>query len=186
MSKYELENAYLTYKEHNRLEGAYECMKYLWNEYGDYEAVKDIREWLSQKEVDEKILELTKKSYFLTGKDVFDDFIIGLEWDRSNKFYLPRREKLKPIVDEMQKLSDRKLKILGVSAPPGVGKTGLGDFFMAFNAGRIPDKSMLMGSHSESILRDNYAESLRMVGSDEYNFKEIFPERTLVRTNAAD
>lgn len=186
MNKYELENAYKTYKEHNMLDGAYDCMTYLWKEWGDYQAVQDFREFLKTKEVDEKVLDLTKRSYFMTGKDRFDDFIIGMEWDRTNKFYLPRRDKLLPIVNELQRLADHDLTILGVSAPPGVGKTGLGNFFMAYLAGRQPEKAMLMGSHSESILKENYSESLRMVGSDEYNFGQIFPERQLVRTNAQD
>ena len=186
MDKFDLDNAYMTYKEHKRLDGAFECVRWLFTQWGDYDTVIDLREWLSQMPVDETVLDYMKRSYFLTGKDYFDDFIIGMEWDRTNKFYLPRRAKLKPIVDEMQKLADHELHILGVSAPPGIGKTALGNFFMAFLAGRSPEKAMLMGSHSENILKENYGESLRMVGSEEYNFKEIFPERFLARTNAAD
>lgn len=186
MSKLDLEHAYLAYKANNNIDNAYACMEYLWTEYRDYNAVKDMRQYLGTLGADEKALAYAKKSYFLTGKDVFDDFIIGMEWDRQNKFYLPRREKLLPIVQEMQRLSDHDLKILGIAAPPGIGKTGLGNFFMAYMAGRQPEKAMLMGSHSESILKENYSESLRMVGTDEYNFREIFPERSLVRTNAAD
>ena len=182
----ELRKAYNVYKDHGRLESAYECMRYLWETWSDYKVVTDFRQWANTLPVDEKTMKYAKESYLLTGKDVFDDFIIAMEWDRTNKFYLPRRQKLKPIVDEMQKLADHELKILGIAAPPGVGKTGLGNFFMAFMAGRVPDKAMLMGSHSEAILKENYAEALRMVGSDEYNFSEIFPERMLVRTNAQD
>jgi len=186
MDKSDLEEAYREYQKYEHVEGAYECMKFLWSEWGDYGAVTDFREWIDTLPVNEKNLEMAKQSYFMTGKDKFDDFILAMEWDRTNKFYLPRRKQLKPIVDEMQKLADHDLKVLGVAAPPGVGKTALGNFFMAFTAGRIPDKGMLMGSHSESILKENYAESLRMIGSDEYHFFDIFPERTLVRTNAQD
>jgi len=184
----ELKEAYLVYKEHGReqLDNTYECMRYLWETWNDYDTVRDFRMWLNTLPVDEKTMSRARESYMLTGKDIFDDFILAMEWDRNNKFYLPRRRQLKPIVDEMQRLNDHELKILGIAAPPGVGKTGLGNFFMAFTAGRVPDKSMLMGSHSEAILKDNYGEALRMVGSDEYNFREIFPERMLVRTNAQD
>ena len=184
----ELKEAYMVYKEHGReqLDNTYECMRYLWETWNDYDTVIDFRKWLNTLPVDEKTMMRARESYMLTGKDIFDDFILAMEWDRTNKFYLPRRRQLKPIVDAMQKLADHDLKILGVAAPPGVGKTGLGNFFMAFNGGRVPDKGMLMGSHSEAILKENYGESLRMVGSDEYNFREIFPERMLVRTNAQD
>ncbi len=182
----DLKEAYLVYKEHGKIENAYGCMKYLWETWNNYEVVTDFRKWVNTLPVSELTMKYAKESYLLTGKDVFDDFIIAMEWDRTNKFYLPRRKQLKPIVDEMQKLADHDLKILGIAAPPGVGKTGLGNFFMAFTAGRVPDKAMLMGSHSEAILKENYSEALRMVGSDEYNFSEIFPERMLVRTNAQD
>lgn len=186
MSKIQLEEAYNIYKANNQLDGAFDCMSYLWKEWNDYEAVTDFREYAKGLTVDEKVLDLMKRSYFMTGQDKFDDFIIGMEWDRTNKFYIPRREKLLPIVEELQRLADHELTILGVSAPPGIGKTGLGNFFMSFMAGRQPEKAMLMGSHSESILKENYSESLRMVGSDEYNYGYIFPSRQLVRTNAQD
>ena len=140
MDKSDLEEAYREYQKYEHVEGAYECMKFLWNEWGDYGAVTDFWEWIDTLPVDEKNLEMAKQSYFMTGKDKFDDFILAMEWDRTNKFYLPRRKQLKPIVDEMQKLADHELTILGVAAPPGVGKTALGNFFMAFTAGRYKRK----------------------------------------------
>lgn len=188
----ELKTAYERFKEYNEVEKAFACVRYLYKE-GDYSVVLDFRDFLNSKKASEKILKFAKESYLLTAPDVFDDFIIAMEWERpySNKFYLPRRKQLLPVVKEMQKLfpapwETEELDILAISAPPGIGKTGLGDFFMAWVAGKYPELSMLMGSHSVSILTDNYNESLRMCGSDEYCWEEIFEGHRVVRTNAAD
>lgn len=183
----ELKTAYERFKEYNETEKAFACVRYLYKE-GDYSVVLDFRDFLNSKKTSEKILKFAKESYLLTAPDVFDDFIIAMEWERpyNNKFYLPRRKQLLPVVKEMQKLEDDELDILALSAPPGIGKTGLGDFFMSWVAGRHPELSMLMGSHSVSILTDNYNESLRMCGSDEYCWEEIFEGHRVVRTNAAD
>lgn len=54
----------------------------------------------------------------------FDDYCIALEWEREpqKRFYLPRRHVLKPLVDDLQDLFDRKLDFLGISLPARVGK----------------------------------------------------------------
>ena len=46
--------------------------------------------------------------------------MIYVEWDREPKkrFYLPRRRVLKPVVDDIQRLVDGDLELLGISLPP--------------------------------------------------------------------
>ena len=183
----ELMKAYEAYKKEKMYDKAFECVKWLYKD-GDYKVVQDFRIKMGQVNKSEKTLRLARSSYFLTAQDNFDDYMIALEWDRpyKEKFYLPRRNQLKPIVHQMQRLGEKKLEILGVSAPPGVGKTGLGDFFLTWLAGRDPLKAMLMGSHSTSILNDNYNECLRILTSEEYCWQEIFKGHSVVKTNAAD
>ena len=183
----ELKRAYELFKENNEIEKAFACVRFLYRE-GDYSAVLDFRNFLNSKKASEKILKFAKESYLLTAPDIFDDYIIAMEWERpyTQKFYLPRRKQLLPVVQEMSKLETDELDILALSAPPGIGKTGLGDFYMSWVAGRHPELSMLMGSHSVSILNDNYNESVRMCSSDEYCWEEIFEGHHVVRTNAAD
>ena len=184
----ELQNAYKKFKRAKDVEKAYACMKLCYTDGGDYETVKDFRKWVLSLGTTEVNLRYAKMSYCLTGRDLFKDYMVAMEWDRTwdEKFYLPREEMLSQLADEMQRLADDELDLLGISAPPGIGKSGLGDFFMTFIAGRTPELGMLMGSHSMSILNDNYNECLRMLTSDEYCWGEIFPEHKVVKTNAAD
>ena len=69
------------------------------------------------------IYELHEKVLLKISQVDFDSFLLYVEWDRDpdKKFYYPRREKLKPIVDAMQELADDKLDLLAVSTPPGIG-----------------------------------------------------------------
>lgn len=187
----QLRTAYRGFRDAGEWEYASECVRHLYHNFGDYHAVLNLRKHLMRRfevEQDGKYMELLKQSYLLTAPDIFDDYMVAMEWGRSRKqkFYAPRRKKLLPIVNEMQKLADGKLEILGVSAPPGIGKTGLGDFFLTFSVGRNPLVGNIMGSHSKAILSDNYGECLRQLESDEYCWGEIFPEHKVVKTNALD
>lgn len=187
----ELKSAYKAYTKEYNYDRAFDCVMHLWNEEKDYRYVKDFRSIIGKKFArthKEHDAELGRLTYFLTAQDIFDDYMVAMEWDRpyKEKFYLPRRQMILPIVSEMQNLADKKLDILSVSAPPGIGKTALGDFYMTFSAGRHPDLAMLMGSHSNGILNDNYNECIRMMSSDEYCWTKIFPEHRIRKTNAQD
>ena len=170
---------------------ASECVQYLYNDYKDYDSVLKLRTRATNQftwHKSEGALNCARDTYFLTAKDVFDDFMIAMEWERplKSKFYIPRRKWLLPIVKQMQRLADDELDILSINAPPGIGKTGLGDFFMCFMTGKFPEEAILMGSHSKAILADNYSECLRMLDSDEYCWQEIFKGHKVVKTNALD
>lgn len=119
----------------------------------------------------------------------FDSFLLFAEWNREPKsrFYRPRRFALKPIVDVLQDLADDKLDILGISLPPGVGKSTLALFFLTFEAGRNPDAPMLTGSHSNSWIRGAYDECLRILDPQgEYLWHEAFAGVRVTNTNAKD
>ena len=184
----DLETAYRRFKKAKDIEKAFACIQLLYKETKNREYTVDFRRWLYGFHADEKILNFQKQCYAMSGRDYFPDYMIAMEWNRmwEQKFYLPREDALKPLALEMQKLVDDELDLLCISAPPGIGKTGLGDFFLTFVTGRNPELANLMGSHSNSILNDNYNECLRMMTSDEYCWKDIFPEHKVVKTNAAD
>lgn len=138
---------------------------------------------------DAEAMKLLRRSYFMTASRVFDDFCIAMEWERppSQRFYLPRRKQLLPIAREMQKLADDELDFLGLSMPPGTGKSALETFFLTFMVGRNPLAGNLVGSHNNSFLRGLYEECIRMLDPDgEYCWHEIFPKSRIVKTNALD
>lgn len=132
---------------------------------------------------------LLRRSYFMTARDYFDDFCIAMEWERppQQRFYLPRRKQLLPIVRQLQRLADGEIDVLCVSQPPGTGKTGLAQFFLDFCVGRNPLLGNLIASHNTTFLRGLYEETLRELDPDgEYCWHEIFPRHAVVKTNALD
>lgn len=136
-----------------------------------------------------KFYELNKKTYLYMAQDDFDSYCIALEWNREpdKRFYLPRRRRLYQIAKDLQDLSDKKLDLLGISLPPGVGKTTLAIFYLTWLAGKYPEKPMLGGSHSNSLLQGVYEECLRVMQSGgEYLWNEVFPTSKIVKTNAKD
>lgn len=70
------------------------------------------------------MLDLNKRCLLFDAPYNFDAFLRYIEWNRpkEKKFYEPRRKRLKQIADEMQRIADDELDILGISLPPGVGK----------------------------------------------------------------
>lgn len=108
----------------------------------------------------------------------FDSFCIYLEKDRepSKRFYLPRRKQLLPLVEALQDLEDGKLYILGISMPPGTGKTTLAEFFLAWTSGKHPELASLVGSHSFPFIDGMYGEMLRIFDPmGEYCWGDVFP-----------
>ena len=135
------------------------------------------------------MLDLYKKTLLFDAPHDLDSFIQYMEWERdpSKKFYLPRRKRLKQVVDALQDLADKKIDLLGISLPPGTGKTTLALFFLTFLSGRNPEKPILTGSHSNAFLHGAYDECLRLLDPrGEYLFNDIFPKVHIVKTNAQD
>lgn len=157
-----------------------------------HERNKEVRRLSARFAAEQKSLrmfELNKRSLLFDAPYDFDAAIRYAEWDREpkKKFYMPRRKQLLPVVQAMQRLSERKIRILGVMAPPGVGKTTIELMFMVMEGLKNPDLSILMGSHSNSFLRGAYEEVGRMLDQKgEYLWKDIFPAVQVVKTNAQD
>nr|DAF32897.1 MAG TPA: Terminase [Bacteriophage sp.] len=125
---------------------------------------------------------------FLAPND-FDSYIQFMEWERDpkKKFYAPRRPVLKTAVKGLQDLEDDVLDILGISMPPGTGKTTLALFYLTWIGGKYSDEPTLTGSHSNAFIRGAYDECLRMMDKDgEYLWREVFPTVSISNTNAKD
>lgn len=119
----------------------------------------------------------------------FDSFCLYIEKNRpvEKQFYLPRRKQLKPCADSLQDLEDGKLELLAISEPPGIGKTTLAEFFIAFTVGRHPFLPNLIGSHNNAFLGGVYGELLRIFDPNgDYRWTDVFPGLTVVGTNAKD
>lgn len=135
------------------------------------------------------MLELNRKCLLFDAPYDFDAYCRYIEWNRpkEKRFYEPRRKRLKYIADQLQKLTDDELDMLGVSLPPGVGKSTIGIFYICWMAGRNPEKPILCGSHSNSFLRGVYDECTRILDPEgEYLWRDVFPGVKVCGTNAKD
>lgn len=137
----------------------------------------------------EKLYWLNRKVLCFCAPDCFDDYIVYMESGRDleKQFYLPRRKQLRPIAKELQRIEDGELDLLGISLPPGVGKSTLAFFFLTWTGGRHPELSNIIGSHSNAFLRGAYDELLRLLDPQgEYKWNDVFPKLKVVNTNAKD
>lgn len=68
--------------------------------------------------------ELKRKICLLLAPYSFDHYMQYVEWNRepSRKFWLPRRNVLMSVCNDLQELEEHKIKFLGISLPPRVGK----------------------------------------------------------------
>ena len=163
-----------------------ECCIDLYREEKDYDGVLDLRRYLRRNVAKdpEGYMGLLRSSYMLTARDKFEDYMYAMEWERENKFYAPRRSCLKPMTMVLQDLTDDKADIACISMPPGTGKSGIGLLYCSFLGGRDPINGIMASSHKNQFLQGAYQEVLREVSTDEYNWKEIFPERKVAITDA--
>ena len=135
----------------------------------------------------DRMLDLYYKTHLFDAPHFFDSFCIYIEKDRApeKQFYMPRRKQLLRCVEGIQKLEDGKLHTLAISLAPGVGKTTLAEFGLAWTSGRNPFLGNLVGSHNNSFLEGVYGEMLRIFDPQgEYKWGDVFPGMGVINTNA--
>ena len=133
--------------------------------------------------------DLYYRSHLFDARNEFDSYMIYTERNRemSKQFYVPRRKRLFPVVRSMQKLAERKIRLLAVSLPPGTGKSTLALFYLTWLSGRNPEKPILTGSHANSFLHGAYDECIRMMDPQgDYLWSDVFGEYKIISTNAKD
>lgn len=117
----------------------------------------------------------------------FESYLLYVEWNRDpeKKFYPPRRNVLKVLVDDLQDLADGKIDFLGISLPPRVGKSTLCIFFMTWMMGRNPDVANVMSGHSDKLTDGFYRELLSIITDPtQYLWGEVFPNSPIVDNSA--
>lgn len=118
----------------------------------------------------------------------FESFMIAMEWNRpiQNQFYLPRRRILKKhgFIDAIQDLLDKKIKMLVIEAPPGIGKSVLGEFAYTYQYIMNPLTKSLMGGNANMLVTGFYQDVLDFLTNEEYRFREIFPSFPEIVPNA--
>ena len=189
----ELVAALEVFRQRNDLKRWHDCIVNLYKE-DRFEALPLVTEFRgemtkrAQSDIDvAESYEWARKSYLITSRDYFDDFLIFNEMRRkpSNRFYLPRRKVLLPIVEAFQRVADGKLDLLTVSQPKRTGKTTLGLLFVLFRAGNAPLGSSICSGAGNDLVKSFYTGCLDILQKpDEYSYNEVFPTANLVATNA--
>ena len=150
----------------------------------DPEFIREIRQIAEDKarEKDYAAYTLAHKMYLYGAKYNFDDYMVACEWKRASgaRFWLPRREVWEGkhrIATQIQEfIEDPKALYLGLSVPPGCGKTALIKFLLAYIAGKYPGSANMYCSYSDGMVR-MMLDSLRAIMGDRYEYahNDIFP-----------
>lgn len=131
--------------------------------------------------------DLVYRSFVLSARDYFDDFMVALEFFRKpgEQFWLPRRDQLLEVCNALQAFEDGKLDELFLSMPPRVGKTTLVMFFMIWVMCRHMEGTNIYCSYSKDVA-DTFFAGIAEVFTDDmtYALEEIFPTAKLTATNA--
>lgn len=124
---------------------------------------------------------------------LFESHILYMERKRpyARKFYEPRRETLKVVVEDMQRLDDDpNIKFYGLSLPARTGKSTVAMFFLSWVICKRPNSHNAMGGHSGTLVKGFYKELLNFIVSEDYTFVDIFaymhPNRMCLRDKSAE
>lgn len=136
-----------------------------------------------------KAHEVYKKSLLFDAPHFFDEYLLYLEFDRkpSERFYQPRRKRLKQVVDALQELMLDELDELFVSEPPRVGKTTLLMLFVTWIIGKKPEASNLYSAFSDIITSAFYSGVLEILNDPvTYLWHDVFPNSKIASQNAKE
>ncbi len=112
----------------------------------------------------------------------FSDYMIALEWNRDaeRRFWLPRQRVLEgrhKLISEIEEfILDDEALFLGISLPPGTGKTTLIMFLLTYIMGKYPNSTNMYLSYADSVVRKMYDSVLSVVWdrAKEYNYVDIW------------
>ncbi len=134
-------------------------------------------------DIQKSLAAYTLARYFAlyAASDDLDMYMIACEWNRTSaaKFWLPRRSVLEGkhgLISRIQKfIDDPNKSFIGISLPPGTGKTTLIKFLLAYIAGKYPQSANMYISYSDGMVKMMY-DSLRSILTDttEYAHNDIF------------
>lgn len=138
----------------------------------------ELEKYAQKEEKHYELINLYYQALLLESHYLFESFMYYMERRRlyEKRFYQPRRKTLGIVVQDLQDLYDGKIRFLGVSLPARTGKSTLCIFYMAWRMGLRPNCHNAMGGHSGLLAKGFYSELLNLIDTEEYTYKEIFPE----------
>lgn len=107
-----------------------------------------------------------------------------------SRFYFPRRKTLKVVVNDLTRLENREFSFYGLSMPPRVGKSTTCIMFLTWIMLKRPNAHNAMGGHSGELAKGFFKESLNVLTSSEYTFREMYefwhPHSAMIRDKSAE
>ncbi len=173
----------------NVVERDYENRKYI------LEQTKQIRDlFISQayyvsSDLQELFIDVNDRLLCFEARYLVDSFFMYIETDEidpDKRFYLPRRERLKPIIDAYQEVYDGQLDFLSVSQMKRTGKTSCGLRLGLMMAGRKPDGCIFTTGKGEGLVKSFFG-GMNEVFDNEVMYKrylDVFPRAKKVAQNA--
>lgn len=129
--------------------------------------------------LDESFYNLQSYMYFLERKRLPE-----------KRFYYPRRKTLNVVVQDLMDLEFGKYIYYGLSMPPRVGKSTTCIMFMSWVMGKRPNSHNAMGGHSGILAKGFYKETMNLLTTEEYCYKEIYkywhPEAHFIKDKSAE
>lgn len=132
-----------------------------------------------------KHYEIYEKAIKYAANNDLDSFLIWNELDRPpyERFYQPRRRKLRPIVEALQEAADGKLDELFLSQPPRTGKSTLVQVFLVWFAKKYPEKANLYCSYAQGVVDTFYDGCLEFLTDPTYRLHTLYVDRDVVYQN---
>ena len=116
----------------------------------------------------------------------FDSYYLYIERDRKRKerFYEPRRIKLKQVSDALMDIEYKDVKEAFLHTPPRIGKSQLITGFVSWHCPKDSEHSNLYVTHKED-LGGAFLDGVTEIWTDPtYRFHDVFPETKIASTNA--
>jgi len=131
-------------------------------------------------------LDLYYKSLLAAARYDLDSFLLYIERDRKRKerFYEPRRDKLKAVVDTLMDVEYGDVKEVFLHTPPRIGKSQLITGYTSFHIAKDSEHSNLYVTHKEDLGGAFLDGVMEILTDPTYRFKDVFPETTIASTNA--
>ena len=132
-----------------------------------------------------KHYEIYEKTLKYASERDFESFLIYNELDRPahERFYLPRRRQLRPIVRALQEAADGKLDELFLSQPPRTGKSTIVQVFLVWYAKTHPEKANLYCSYAQGVVDTFYDGCLEFLEDPTYRLNDMFKGNDVVYKN---
>ena len=115
-----------------------------------------------------------------------DSFLLYMERDRPKKerFYEPRRAKLKQIVDVLMEVEYGDVAEVFLHTPPRIGKSQLITGFTTWHISKDSEHSNLYVTHKEDLGGAFLNGVMELITDTTYRHRDIFPETRISQTDA--